>query len=123
MFEFQYRRFKLNYSVRKRNALLIAKARGRRPGIAVIESSVIRQEERKPGIRTTPLMIVEIASGNWSTDLVDKEEYKALGVPEYWIVDYRGQIPANYCQRGKGKKVVVLTLESEVYHKTEYVQG
>jgi len=124
IFELQYRQFKLKYSVRKRNALLIENAKGRRPDIAVIERPATRREEREPGIRTTPLMIVEIASGNWSTDLVDKqEEYEALGVPVYWIVDYRGQIPAKYCQRGKGKKVIVLTLEDGVYQKAEYVEG
>jgi Uma2 family endonuclease len=124
MFELQYRQSRLNYSVRKRNVLLIENAKGRRPDIAVIQRPVTRREERQPGIRTTPLMIVEIASGNWSTDLVEKqEEYEALGVPIYWIVDYRGQIPAKYCQRGKGKKVIVLTLENGMYQKVEYLQG
>ncbi|WP_416670481.1 Uma2 family endonuclease [Egbenema bharatensis] len=124
IFELQYRRSRLNYSVRKRNALLLENRRGRRPDIAVIERPPTRREDRQPGIRTTPLMIVEIASGNWSSDLVEKqEEYEALGVPVYWIVDYRGQIPAKYCQRGKGKKVIVLTLEHGVYQKAEYGEG
>ncbi|NET37535.1 MAG: Uma2 family endonuclease [Cyanothece sp. SIO1E1] len=66
---------------------------------------------------------MEIASGDWSTDLVEKqEEYEALQVPEYWIVDYRGQIPAKYCQRGNGPKVIVLTLTGGVYQKMEYLQ-
>ena len=122
MFELQYRRRALRYSVRKRNALMIDNTRGRRPDIAVIDRPTTRREERRPGIRTVPRMIVEIASGNWSTDLVEKqEEYEALQVPEYWIVDYRGQIPAKYCLRGKGKKVIVLTLEDGVYRKAEYL--
>ena len=67
---------------------------------------------------------MEIASGNWSTDLVDKqEEYEALRTPEYWIVDYKGQIPAKYCHRGKGPKVIVLTLSDEIYQKAEYLPG
>jgi Uma2 family endonuclease len=124
MFELQYRRHQLNYSVRKRNALMIDNAQGRRPDIAVIDRPATRREVRQPGIRTTPKLIVEIASGNWSTDLVEKqEEYEALQVPEYWIVDYRGQIPAKYCLRGKGPKVIVLTLEDDIYHKAEYLQG
>lgn len=124
MFELQYRRYKLAYSVRKRNALLIDNVRARRPDIAVIERPATRREDRKPGIRTIPRLIVEVASGNWSTDLVDKqEEYEALKVPEYWIVDYRGQIPAKYCQRGKGQKVIVLVLENGTYQSAEYVAG
>jgi len=124
MFELQYRRMRLRYSVRKRNALMIDNTRGRRPDVAVIDRPETRLEDRQPGIRSVPRMIVEIASGNWSTDLVEKqEEYEALQVPEYWIVDYRGQIPGKYCQRGKGKKVIVLTLEEGVYQKAEYVAG
>ncbi|NEZ68295.1 hypothetical protein D0962_37145 [Leptolyngbyaceae cyanobacterium CCMR0082] len=56
--------------------------------------------------------------------LVDKqEEYEALKVQEYWIVDYRGQIPAKYCLRGKGPKVIVLKLTDGIYQKAEYLQG
>ena len=124
MFELQYRRNKLSYSVRKRNALMIDNVRGRRPDVAVIDRPPTRREDRKPGIRTVPKFIVEIASGNWSTDLVDKqEEYEALKVQEYWIVDYRGQIPAKYCLRGKGPKIIVLKLTDGVYQKTEYLEG
>ncbi len=98
MFELQYRRQKLSYSVRKRSALMIDSIRGRRPDIAVIDRPATRREDRQPGIRTTPRMVVEIASGNWSTDLVDKqEEYEAIGIDEYWIVDDRGQHIPKYC--------------------------
>ncbi len=70
------------------------------------------------------LSSVEVASSNWSDDLIAKqEEYEALGVAEYWIVDYQGQIPAKYCQRGKFKKVMVLSLENGVYQKAEYIEG
>jgi Uma2 family endonuclease len=124
MFELQYRRLKLSYSIRKRNALMIEGSKGRRPDIAVIERPEQRRDDRRPGIRTKPLMIVEIASGNWSNDLIDKqEEYEALNIQEYWIVDCEGQIPAKYCLRGKCKKVIVLTLESGLYRKAEYIEG
>ena len=61
MFELQYRCRALRYSVRKRNALMIDSVRGRRPDIAVIDHPATRREERQPGIRTVPRMIVEIA--------------------------------------------------------------
>jgi Uma2 family endonuclease len=36
-------------------------------------------------------LIVEVVSTNWETDYARKvEEYALLGIPEYWIVDYRG---------------------------------
>lgn len=124
MFELQYRRNMLSYSVRKRNALMIDNVRGRRPDVAVIERPPTQQEDRKPGIRTIPKLIVEIASGSWSTDLIDRQgEYEALKMEVYWIVDYRGQIPAKYCLQDQGAKVVVLKLTNGIYQKTEYLQG
>ncbi|MFB2838464.1 Uma2 family endonuclease [Floridanema evergladense] len=125
MFEVAYRRRKLKYSVRKRNALQINETQSRRPDIAIIERpQFFADAQPRMGIQTRPFMIVEIASFNWSTDLIDKqEEYLVLGVPEYWIIDYRGQIPAKYCQRGKGKKAIVLTLENGEYQRSEYLEG
>jgi len=36
-------------------------------------------------------LVVEVVSTNWETDYARKvEEYALLGIPEYWIVDYRG---------------------------------
>jgi Uma2 family endonuclease len=125
MFELAYRRRKLKYSVRKRNSLFVGQTKARRPDITIISRpKIFRDDQPIRGIRTKPFMIVEIASSNWSTDLVDKQkEYLALGVPEYWIVDYRGQIPAKHCRRGKGKKVIVLTLGNDEYQRCEYLEG
>lgn len=125
MFELAYRRRKLKYSVRKRNALLLDETTSRRPDIAIIQRPQSYPDDQpRIGIQTQPFMIVEIASSNWSTDLIDKqEEYLALGVPEYWIIDYKGQIPAKYCLRGKGKKAIVLILENGEYQRTEYLEG
>lgn len=125
MFELAYRKRKLKYSVRKRNALQISETQSRRPDIAIIQRPQFYPDDQpRIGIQTKPFMIVEIASSNWSTDLIDKqEEYLALGVPEYWIIDYRGQIPAKYCLRGKGKKVIVLSLENDEYQRSEYLEG
>lgn len=125
MFELAYRRRKLKYSVRKRNALLLDETTSRRPDIAIIQRPQSYPDDQpRLGIQTQPFMIVEIASSNWSTDLIDKqEEYLALGVPEYWIIDYKGQIPAKYCLRGKGKKAIVLILENGEYQRTECLEG
>lgn len=125
MFELTSRRQKLGYSIRKRNSLFVDETKARRPDIAVIERpKVLSSSGSIQGIRSTPFMIVEIASSNWSTDLVDKqEEYQALGVPEYWIIDYKGQIPAKYCLRGKGKKAIILTLDDGEYQRSEYLEG
>ena len=111
-------------TTRRRNVLVVAPATGRRPDLALItKPERWRESEIEQSITTVPLLVVEVASSNWSNDLVDKQqEYEALGVPEYWIVDYRGQIPAKYCQRGKSAKVISLSLDaSGQYQKAEYV--
>ena len=111
-------------TTRRRNVLTMPPAIGRRPDLALIaKSERWRESEIEQSITTVPLLIVEVASSNWSNDLIDKqEEYQSLKVPEYWIVDYQGQIPAKYCQRGKGTKVIHLVLEqSGQYKKVEYV--
>lgn len=34
-------------------------------------------------------LAVEVTSTNWEDDYIDKlDEYRRLGIPEYWIVDY-----------------------------------
>lgn len=36
-------------------------------------------------------LVIEVASSNWSDDYALKlEGYEAIGIPEYWIVDYLG---------------------------------
>lgn len=126
-FTIEARRAKLNYSLRQRNALLIPEAidlkSARRPDLAVIDKPIRwRESEIEQGMRTVPHLIVEVASSNWSNDLIEKQEiYEAMGVPEYWIVDYRGLIPAKYCDRGKGKKVIVLRLLNGEYQRTEFI--
>lgn len=115
-----FRQQGLRYETRKRNAIETSPGFGRRPDLAVID--LPENWLDRSGIRSRPHLIVEVASTNWSNDLVDKwEEYQALGVPEYWIVDYKGLIPARYCERGQGKKVIVLILKDGQYRQYEFV--
>jgi Uma2 family endonuclease len=120
MFQLSARDAGLPLTTRKRTALYLQEAYGRRPDVAVIDKP--KSYMGKRGIYTTPYMIVEIASSNWSTDLVEKlEEYEKLGVTEYWIVDYRGQISARWSQREKRPKVIVLSLENGEYRRGEFI--
>ncbi|MBD1853954.1 Uma2 family endonuclease [Cyanobacteria bacterium FACHB-502] len=97
--------------------------RGRRPDLAVIDLDPERDGDR--AIYHVPHMIIEIASSNWSDDLRQKtQDYALLKVPEYWVIDYRGQIPEEYCGRGKGIKTIVHTLRTAPafgYDKQEFI--
>jgi Uma2 family endonuclease len=66
------------------------------PDVVILDQTLLGQEPRwdKESIITTgstvPL-IVEVVSGNWQDDYVVKQvAYEALGIAEYWIVDYLG---------------------------------
>jgi Uma2 family endonuclease len=99
-------------------------ADGRRPDIAVVDQLPPEIALQEKGIRTVPHLIVEIASSNWANDVRDKIlGYLHLGVPEYWVVDYAGLIPEKYCDRGKGIKTIVHTLQPKGYgyDRVEYL--
>jgi len=71
-------------------------ATARRPDIVVLDETALVSEplwEREPVITLgrSIKLVVEVVSTNWETDYARKvEEYALLGIPEYWIVDYRG---------------------------------
>lgn len=50
------------------------------------------QDFQSSAVLTVPApLVVEIVSGNWRDDYLTKlAEYEALGIPEFWIVDYLG---------------------------------
>lgn len=97
-------------------------ADGRRPDLAIVTLPQTEEESQAKGIHTTPHMVVEIASSNWGDDLKRKVlAYAHLEVPEYWVIDYAGQIPDRYCDRGKGVKTLVHTLKGYGYARQEFV--
>lgn len=99
-------------------------ADGRRPDIAVVDKLPPEIAMQEKGIRTVPHLIIEIASSNWANDVRNKIlGYLHLGTPEYWVVDYAGLIPEKYCDRGKGIKTIVHTLQTSGYgyDRAEYL--
>jgi Uma2 family endonuclease len=98
-------------------------ANGKRPDLAIVTKALSLEEaENRRGIRSTPHLIVEVASKNWSNDAKSKTfAYALLGVPEYWVLDYRGQIPAKDCVRGQGIKTIVFVLNGQRYDRQEYL--
>jgi Uma2 family endonuclease len=69
---------------------------GYEPDVVILDQTLLGQEPRwdKESIITngsTIPLIVEVVSGNWQDDYVVKQvAYEAMGIPEYWIVDYLG---------------------------------
>jgi Uma2 family endonuclease len=69
---------------------------GYEPDIIVINEQIIVNEPRWPKSSIITMgssvpLIVEVTSTNWEDDYARKlEAYEAMGIQEYWIVDYLG---------------------------------
>ncbi len=104
-------------------------ATARRPDIVVLDETVISNEplwEQEPVITLgrSLKLVVEVVSTNWETDYARKvEEYALLGIPEYWIVDYRGLGGIAFIGRPKQPTVTVCQLIDEDYTKQLFRLG
>ena len=93
-FNDEIRRLSLNYIVDKdiiiRTFTIDGEERGRNPDVSVVSASEWNNNVLAYAALTEPIQLaVEVISTNWEDDYVDKlDEYKRLGISEYWIVDY-----------------------------------
>jgi Uma2 family endonuclease len=104
-------------------------ATARRPDVVVLDETALINEplwEREPVITlgASIKLIVEVVSTNWETDYARKvEEYALLGIPEYWIVDYRGLGGVAFIGRPKQPTFTVCQLVGEDYVQQQYRLG
>jgi Uma2 family endonuclease len=95
-----------------------------RPDVVVLDEQMLAQEPlwtREPVITmgATVKLIVEVVSTNWQNDYARKyEDYEALAIPEYWIVDYLGIGGKYYIGSPKQPTVMVCHLVDGEYQKT-----
>lgn len=101
-------------------------ATARRPDIVVLDETVLSNEplwEKEPVITLgrSIKLVVEVVSTNWETDYARKvEEYALLGIPEYWIVDYRGLGGVAFIGKPKQPTFTVCELINEDYQQKQY---
>jgi Uma2 family endonuclease len=104
-------------------------ATARRPDIVVLDETALVSEplwEREPVIALgrSIKLVVEVVSTNWETDYARKvEEYALLGIPEYWIVDYRGLGGLAFIGKPKQPTITVCQLIDEDYTKQQFRLG
>lgn len=97
-----------------------------RPDVIVLDKAQLHREplwQKEPIIcnGSTIRMVAEVVSSNWQDDYARKiEEYALLGVPEYWIVDYRGLGGINFIGKPKQPTLTVCQLVQETYIQTQY---
>ena len=100
-----------------------------RPDAIVLDEDKLSQEpfwQREPIIcnGSTIKLVVEVVSTNWQDDYARKvEEYALLGIPEYWIVDYRGLGGVAFIGKPKQPTFTVYQLIGEEYQQEQYRLG
>ncbi len=104
-------------------------ATARRPDVVILDETSLANEplwQREPVITlaSSIKLIVEVVSTNWETDYARKvEEYALFGIPEYWIVDYRGLGGVAFIGRPKQPTLTVCRLVNQDYIQQQYRLG
>jgi Uma2 family endonuclease len=104
-------------------------ATARRPDIVVLDELALLDEplwEREPVITQgrSIKLVVEVVSTNWETDYARKvEEYAILGIPEFWIADYRGLGGIAFIGKPKQPTFTVCQLVGDEYVQQQYRLG
>jgi Uma2 family endonuclease len=66
-------------------------------------------------------LVIEVVSTNWKTDHARKsEDYEAMGIAEYWIVDHSGLGGKKYIGFPKHPTLSVYTLIDGEYQVTRF---
>lgn len=127
---FEIRRQNSPYSIPK-NCLIkpFAPRSGYLPDVAIINREYIKDEilwQQSSVIqngKTIPL-VIEVVSTNWRDDYGHKfVEYEAMGIQEYWIVDYRALGAVRYIGKPKQPTITICQLVEEEYQIEKFVKG
>lgn len=104
-------------------------ATARRPDIVVLDETMLASEplwQREPVITLgrSIKLVVEVVSTNWETDYARKvEEYAFLGIPEYWIVDFRALGGIAFIGKPKQPTFTICQLDGDEYRQQQYRLG
>ncbi|KYC40746.1 hypothetical protein WA1_24210 [Scytonema hofmannii PCC 7110] len=99
---------------------------GYEPDIIVLNQETIGTETRWESESiiqnaTSVKLIVEVVSTNWQDDYYDKRrDYEAMGIPEYWIVDYAALGGREFIGYPKQPTIFVYELIDGEYVKTTF---
>ena len=131
---FEIRRSGLPYSI-PRNCLIKPQAEnsGYIPDVAVLNRERLSQETLWPTSSviqygTTVPLVIEVVSTNWrdapkTTGGHKLVEYEALGIQEYWMVDFRALGAVRHIGKPKQPTITICQLENEEYQIRRFVAG
>jgi Uma2 family endonuclease len=108
---------------------LAAEATALRPDVIVLDKAELSNEplwQKEPIICNgkTIKLVAEVVSTNWQDDYARKvEEYVVLGIPEFWIVDFRGLGGWQFIGNPKQPTFTVCQLIQGTYQQQKYRLG
>jgi Uma2 family endonuclease len=97
-----------------------------RPDVVVLDKTSIANEplwQREPIITlgASIKVVIEVVSTNWQNDYARKlDDYQALGIPEYWIVDYLGLGGTFFIGSPKQPTLTICQLEEGCYKMSRF---
>jgi Uma2 family endonuclease len=102
---------------------------GYKPDVLMIDAAALGLEplwERESVITlaSSVKLLVEVVSTNWPDDYARKfEDYEAMGIAEYWIVDYKGLGGRRYIGSPKQPTITICSLVDGVYETQLFRRG
>lgn len=102
---------------------------GYEPDVIVLDRKAVLAEPRWQAesiitIGSSVRLIVEVVSTNWHDDYALKlEDYEAMGISEYWIVDYLGLGGRHYIGNPKRPTFSIYSLINGVYQVKQFREG
>ncbi|WP_264326523.1 Uma2 family endonuclease [Romeriopsis navalis] len=86
-----------------------------------VEWDRMRQETGSAAAYIPPPLVIEVVSTNWRDDYEYKvNEYEALGIPEYWVVDYAALGGIRYIDKPKQPTITVYQLTEGEYEAQQF---
>ncbi|EDX87001.1 conserved hypothetical protein [Synechococcus sp. PCC 7335] len=127
---FEIRRSQKPYSI-PRNCLIRPRAEnsGYMQDVVLLDREQLPQESMWPTASViqhgaTVLLVVEVVSKNWRDDYGHKfVEYEAMGIQEYWMVDFRALGAVRHIGKPKQPTITICQLEGEEYRVRRFVTG
>ncbi len=81
----------------------------------------MRQSSSSAAAYVPPPLVIEGVSTNWKDDYEDKfNEYEALGIAEYWIVDFAGLGGIRYIGKPKQPTITIYQLVDGEYQPQQF---
>ncbi|WP_346293808.1 Uma2 family endonuclease [Sphaerothrix gracilis] len=125
-FREQVKHSQLNYKISRFASVKTTRddglVQGRTPDVSVIDKDLWTSDPKAYAALEEPIQLaVEVSSTNWRDDYLYKlAEYEALGILEYWIVDYLAIGAARYIGSPKTPTISIYTLENEEYQLQQF---